>query len=528
MRRNRTPKNKSLVNNTLYTIYSKYKKYILIGIAIIVVFLIIFLSIYFTVGQKNSSSSNSGGIIPIITTPIQPPTTTPPPPTPTPTPTPTPPPPPPPPPQPIPTPPYPRPVKPPENTQYNSLVYPTGNVDDPITDSFPTVNCTTPTSPSPWPPELPTQKILPQNADTGTISFGSIITKDIYNMMFPYHNKIYSYDGLIDAIAKHPEGWRLGGEGSNNTRLRDIAAFLANCAHEVGNGDGPSIISNTGSANSTNGPWSIDATYFGDVWGQKYFKCYCGGGVWGEDCGAGEQNIYSRYTTSLKQYCGSNNDANKWIASNKTPSGWIGSLLCVNERCPEFPPGSSTTADTYCESDPGFPTDPATGVIGGTTNPPCSTTNPCPCYAGKKYYGRGPIQLSYNFNYGTFSYTMQKLGITKVLFKFDDPLYFLKNPDLVNTDSTVIWLTAIDFWCANRSTEYNDLSCHDAIVLASQDETTYPDHGFGVAINIVNGGCLFLQKTVTTYKQPYKNYTDDNANRAQWYQVFTYAFGITP
>ena len=58
MRRNRTPKNKSLVNNTLYTIYSKYKKYILIGIAIIVVFLIIFLSIYFTVGQKNSSSSN--------------------------------------------------------------------------------------------------------------------------------------------------------------------------------------------------------------------------------------------------------------------------------------------------------------------------------------------------------------------------------------------------------------------------------------------------------------------------------------
>jgi len=45
-----------------------------------------------------------------------------------------------------------------------------------------------------------------------------------------------------------------------------------------------------------------------------------------------------------------------------------------------------------------------------------------PCIAGKKYFGRGAKQLSWNYNYGAFSNAM-----------YGDPLVLLKNPELVAT-----------------------------------------------------------------------------------------------
>jgi hypothetical protein len=500
---------------------NKTLRYLLIGLVIIIaLFLAIFLPIYFFVIQKPSNSSSDPS--PIPTTTIKP--------GPTPTPTPTPPPPPPPPPGPVDPKTFPRPFKPVENSKYNTLKYPTGTVDDGLEPNFPFVNCTTMSKPNNWPPTDPNQKILPASQDTGNIKFLSVITEDVYNMMFPYHNKKYSYSGLKNAILIHPEGWRLGGEGSNDTRYRDIAAFLANCAHEVGNGNGPSIITNNGiDTTKNNGPWSSDSTYFGDVWGQKYFKCYCGGGIWGKDCNeiSTGSYVWNRYT-NLNNWCGSNTNNDVWKEGQR-PNGWIGALTCIDEGCPEYPPGMTPpSVNIYCQSDASYPTDPKTGVVGGTISPPCSAEQPCPCYKDKKYFGRGPIQLSYNFNYGVFSYKMNAIGITNKLFGVNDPLYLLKNPDLVNSNDTLLWLTAIDFWCSNRSNTYNYLSCHDAMVLGCLDTKTYPDHGFGVAINIVNGGCPSLQSTVSKYGQPYKNPTDDNANRGQWYQVFTYAFGITP
>lgn len=78
------------------------------------------------------------------------------------------------------------------------------------------------------------------------------------------------------------------------------------------------------------------------------------------------------------------------------------------------------------------------------------------------YFGRGPIQLTWDYNY-------QEAGDA---IGYD----LLSNPDLVATDGVVTWLTALWFWMdadgAGKGT------CHGAI---SQGN-------FGQTINIINGG----------------------------------------
>jgi chitinase len=49
--------------------------------------------------------------------------------------------------------------------------------------------------------------------------------------MFPCLNPFYSYESLLAAAAAFPE---LGTTGDDDTRKREIAAFLANVAHETG------------------------------------------------------------------------------------------------------------------------------------------------------------------------------------------------------------------------------------------------------------------------------------------------------
>ncbi len=52
----------------------------------------------------------------------------------------------------------------------------------------------------------------------------------------------------------------------------------------------------------------------------------------------------------------------------------------------------------------------------------------------KMYYGRGPMQLSWDYNYKSFS---------QYYFK-DDRL--LNNPALVDKDAVICWASAIWFW----------------------------------------------------------------------------------
>jgi hypothetical protein len=100
-----------------------------------------------------------------------------------------------------------------------------------------------------------------------------------------------------------------------------------------------------------------------------------------------------------------------------------------------------------------------------------------PAVPGKKYYGRGPMQLSYNGNYGYASDCI-----------FGDKNALLTNPELVETDPVVAFKTAIYFWMTPQTLKP---SAHDVMIGKWQpnaaDKATGRTPGFGMTINIVNG-----------------------------------------
>merc|ERR1712238_560780 len=65
----------------------------------------------------------------------------------------------------------------------------------------------------------------------------------------------------------------------------------------------------------------------------------------------------------------------------------------------------------------------------------CSPNSVYPCTWGQEYRGRGPKQLSYNYNYGQFS--EEFCGDKSIL---------LDNPSWVATNPTLAWASSIWFW----------------------------------------------------------------------------------
>ena len=93
----------------------------------------------------------------------------------------------------------------------------------------------------------------------------------------------------------------------------------------------------------------------------------------------------------------------------------------------------------------------------------CDTSQPYGCPAGNdQYYGRGPIQLSWNFNYKAAG---DALGID-----------LLRNPGLVQTDSAIAWKTGLWYW--NTQNGPGTMTPHAAIVNGA---------GFGETIRSING-----------------------------------------
>ncbi|KAL0917995.1 hypothetical protein M5K25_013110 [Dendrobium thyrsiflorum] len=81
------------------------------------------------------------------------------------------------------------------------------------------------------------------------------------------------------------------------------------------------------------------------------------------------------------------------------------------------------------------------------------TSQEYPCTPGKMYYGRGPLQISWNYNYGPAG---QEIG-------FDG----LNWPEAVSTDPTISFKTALWFWMRN---------VHGIV-----------GQGFGATIQAING-----------------------------------------
>nr|QEL09512.1 class I chitinase [Pinus banksiana] len=105
----------------------------------------------------------------------------------------------------------------------------------------------------------------------------------------------------------------------------------------------------------------------------------------------------------------------------------------------------------------------------------CQASSQWPCVSGKSYYGRGPIQLTWNYNYGPAGKAIGFDGIN--------------NPDIVASDATVSFKTAIWFWMTAQSPKP---SCHDVMTgkwtPSGSDSAAGRVPGYGAVTNIVNGG----------------------------------------
>nr|AAP03087.1 class Ib chitinase [Galega orientalis] len=222
--------------------------------------------------------------------------------------------------------------------------------------------CKSSSTPTPTPtPSTPTPS-------TGG-DVGRLIPSSLFDQMLKYRNDgrcpghgFYTYDGFI-AAARSFNGF--GTTGDDNTRKKELAAFLAQTSHET----------TGGWATAPDGPYA---------WGY---------------CFVSEQNAQGDFCTS---------------------GDW-------------------------------------------------------PCAPGKRYYGRGPIQITHNYNYGPAG---KAIG--------ED---LINNPDLVSTNPTVSFKTAIWFWMTPQG---NKPSSHDVITgrwtPSSADNSAGRVPGYGVITNIINGG----------------------------------------
>lgn len=184
---------------------------------------------------------------------------------------------------------------------------------------------------------------------SGGGGLGDILTRNLYEQLFPGHLSFYSYDKFIEASKLFPQ---FGTTGDTNTRKREIAAFAAHVTQE---------------------------------------------------------------TSGLKK---------------------------IVEQ----------TSDPYCDSN--------------RAEFPCN---------GKHFNGRGPLQLSWNYNYGTCGNYLK--------------INLLGNPDLVATDPLVSFKSSLWFW-----NQYGDNvipHIHDVITgnwkPNNADKAANRVPGFGVTIDIING-----------------------------------------
>ena len=144
------------------------------------------------------------------------------------------------------------------------------------------------------------------------------------------------------------------------------------------------------------------------------------------------------------------------------------------------------------------------GCENGSCTGYCDVNNNIyPCASGQTYHGRGPMQLSWNYNYGAAG---QALGVD-----------LLANPDLVKSDGTLAFQTALWFWMTPQPPKP---SCHDVMtgrwVPSAEDVTAGRTPGFGMTNNIINGG---LECSIPTNSKV--------QDRVGFYQRFTQLLGVT-
>jgi predicted chitinase len=203
----------------------------------------------------------------------------------------------------------------------------------------------------------------------GGDGFGGVLPESVFNQMFPSRNQFYSYQAMVAGAAAFPG---LGTTGDPDTRKREVAAFLANVAHET-----------------------LGLVYIEEI-----------------------------------------------VKGDYQDNSWGG-------------------AD-------------------------------CNFIPGHQYYGRGPLQISWNGNYCAAG---KAIGAD-----------LLHNPELVAQDAGISWKTGFWFWMT--ATGAGSHTSHDAIVQGL---------GFGETIRSINGGLECNGKN-----------TAEMQDRINFYNTFTTLLGVSP
>ena len=128
---------------------------------------------------------------------------------------------------------------------------------------------------------------------------------------------------------------------------------------------------------------------------------------------------------------------------------------------------------------------------------PSNTTYPCSTTAqdsNSVYYGRGPLQLSWNYNYGSYGDSLNPRQ------------NFIGNADAVLTGPHVFG-TAIWFWMTSKGAD-KGLTCHQAM------QQNPPD--FGRCVYVINGG---IECQVPNYPNA--------MNRVQYFKIASAFLGLT-
>lgn len=145
----------------------------------------------------------------------------------------------------------------------------------------------------------------------------------------------------------------------------------------------------------------------------------------------------------------------------------------------------------------------------GTYSQPSTEYPPNPAVG---YYGRGPIQLSWNYNYGQFS-----------KFLFNDKFILLNNPDSVQQSGVLAFKSAIWFWMMPQCPKP---SCHQVMhdlwapAAGIYSAPKMYASGFAHTNNIINGG-LECRSTSTSV------FTDKVLLRSGLYKYYLGVMGLS-
>lgn len=118
------------------------------------------------------------------------------------------------------------------------------------------------------------------------------------------------------------------------------------------------------------------------------------------------------------------------------------------------------------------------GFEKGTTHYSDTTKKKFPPVINQSYHGRGPMQLSWNYNYAQFSE-----------FYYHNPFTLLHDPSILAKDAVVSFASAIWFWV---TPQFPKPSCSEIMlgkwVPEKKDSIALRLPGFGAVANIINGG----------------------------------------